>query len=213
MKSKKRRVKRKRRKPVILFLALGFVGVAVAGGTLWGIKYLEEKNARKTPEELLLLYMGHISRQEYEDMYEMLDPAASSTGSREEFVNRNSAIYKGIEMQNMQVEVKSYDQEELAVTYQTSFDTAAGKMSFENKAFFVDGEDSYKIAWNDSLIFLNWVRQIRSGFLCWRQSGGKFWTGTGMSLQGGGRPHRQELCREDWRTGMGLLQRPPGFWT
>ncbi len=153
MKSKKRRVKRKRRKPVILFLALGFVGVAVAGGTLWGIKYLEEKNARKTPEELLLLYMGHISRQEYEDMYEMLDPAASSTGSREEFVNRNSAIYKGIEMQNMQVEIKSYNQEELAVTYQTSFDTAAGKMSFENKAFFVDGEDSYKIAWDDSLIF------------------------------------------------------------
>lgn len=39
----------------------------------------------------------------------------------------------------MEIEVTAYDEERKAVTYQTSFDTVAGNISFENEAFFQKG--------------------------------------------------------------------------
>lgn len=44
----------------------------------------------------------------------------------------------------MEIEVAAYDEERKAVTYQTSFDTVAGNISFENEAFFQKGEDGYE---------------------------------------------------------------------
>ncbi|MFR8246797.1 MAG: NTF2-like N-terminal transpeptidase domain-containing protein [Roseburia sp.] len=55
----------------------------------------------------------------------------------------------------MAVEIIAYDEEQLTVTYQTSFDTVAGEISFENEAFFLEGEDGYKLVWDNSLIFPN----------------------------------------------------------
>lgn len=37
--------------------------------------------------------------------------------------------------------------------YQTSFDTVAGNITFENEAFFLKREDGYKLIWTDSLIY------------------------------------------------------------
>ena len=86
-------------------------------------------------------------------MYAMLNIEASRNISQDDFVKRNSAIYEGIEVDNMEIEVTAYDEERKAVTYQTSFDTVAGNISFENEAIFLKGEDGYKLAWDDSLIF------------------------------------------------------------
>ena len=77
--------------------------------------------------------MDYIPKQEYEEMYAMLHIEASGNVSQEDFVKRNSAIYEGIEVQNMTVEILAYDEEQMTVTYQASFDTAAGTISFENK--------------------------------------------------------------------------------
>ena len=99
--------------------------------------------------------MDHIPKQEYEEMYAMLHIEASRNVSQEDFVTRNSAIYEGIEVQNMAVQIIAYDEEQMAVTYQTSFDTVAGTISFENEALFLKGEDGYKLVWDDSMIFPN----------------------------------------------------------
>lgn len=96
---------------------------------------------------------NNIPEQEYEEMYAMLNIEASRNISQDDFVKRNSAIYEGIEVDNMEIEVTAYDEERKAVTYQTSFDTVAGNISFENEAIFLKGEDGYKLAWDDSLIF------------------------------------------------------------
>ncbi len=40
-------------------------------------------------------------------------------------------------------------------SYRTSFDTAAGNISFENEAFFRNGKEGYELVWDDSLIFPN----------------------------------------------------------
>ena len=106
-----------------------------------------------SPEELLVEYMNHIPKQEYEEMYAMLNIEASRNISQDDFVKRNSAIYEGIEVDNMEIEVTAYDEERKAVTYQTSFDTVAGNISFENEAIFQKDEDGYELVWDDSLIF------------------------------------------------------------
>ena len=112
------------------------------------------KNSRLTkPRELLQEYMNHIPRQEYEEMYGMICKEESGNISKEAFIQRNSAIYEGIEIKNMKIAIKGYDKKRKAVAYRMSFDTAAGKVGFENEAYFVKGKKGYELIWQDSLIF------------------------------------------------------------
>lgn len=111
----------------------------------------QESNLVK-PDELLVAYMGYIQEKKYEEMYQMIDVGASQI-SEEDFKKRNSAIYEGIEVQNMEISIISYDKENDIVSYHTSFDTVAGEVSFENEACFLKKEDGYKLVWTDALIY------------------------------------------------------------
>ena len=149
----KRRVRRKKKQRTTICLTTFVLGITFIGAIVCiGILY-RKQNTLVSPEELLVEYMNHIPKQEYEEMYAMLNIEASRNISQDDFVKRNSAIYEGIEVDNMEIEVTAYDEERKAVTYQTSFDTVAGNISFENEAIFLKGEDGYKLAWDDSLIF------------------------------------------------------------
>ena len=106
-----------------------------------------------SPEKVLKTYMAHISNREYEQMYEMIDAGISGNISQEDFVKRNSAIYEGIDVDNMKVHITSYDKEQKEICYETSMDTVAGNVTFENKASFILEKGKYKLIWNDSLIF------------------------------------------------------------
>lgn len=99
--------------------------------------------------------MAHITEAEYEEMYEMLDIEMSGNIAQEEFIKRNATIYEGIEVQNIIIDEVEYDKENNSVRYRTSFDTVAGNISFENEAFFLKGDESHKLIWQDSLIFPN----------------------------------------------------------
>ena len=150
MKRRARRKKKQRTTICLMVFVLGTMSI----GAIVSIGILHRKqNTLVSPEELLVEYMSHIPEQEYEEMYAMLNIEASRNISQDDFVKRNSAIYEGIEVDNMEIEVTAYDEERKAVTYQTSFDTVAGNISFENEAIFLKGEDGYKLAWDDSLIF------------------------------------------------------------
>ena len=149
----KRRARRKKKQRTTICLTVFVLGT-MSIGAIVSIGILHRKqNTLVSPEELLVEYMSHIPEQEYEEMYAMLNIEASRNISQDDFVKRNSAIYEGIEVDNMEIEVTAYDEERKAVTYQTSFDTVAGNISFENEAIFLKGEDGYKLAWDDSLIF------------------------------------------------------------
>ncbi len=154
---KKGKSRHKRKKSRLLWIAIAVIGMAAITAAVCVAGMFKKENVWKTPEELLVEYMNHIPAQEYEQMYAMLHIEASGNVSQEDFIKRNSAIYEGIEIQNMAVEIIAYDEEQLTVTYQTSFDTVAGEISFENEAFFLEGEDGYKLVWDNSLIFPNLV--------------------------------------------------------
>ena len=156
MKKGKSRNKRKKTRSRLLWIAIAVIGIAAVISAVCVAGMLATKeNAWRTPEELLVEYMDHIPKQEYEEMYAMLHIEASGNVSQEDFVTRNSAIYEGIEVQNIAVQIIAYDEEQMTVTYQTSFDTVAGTISFENEALFLKGEDGYKLVWDDSMIFRN----------------------------------------------------------
>lgn len=132
MKKGKNRNKRKRTKSRLLWIAITVLGLAaVTAAVCVAVMLATKENVWRTPEELLVEYMDHIPKQEYEEMYAMLHIETSGNVSQEDFVTRNSAIYEGIEVQNMKVEIRAYDEEQMKVTYQTSFDTAVGIISFE----------------------------------------------------------------------------------
>ena len=156
MKKGKSRNKRKKTRSRLLWIAIAVIGIAAVISAVCVAGMLATKeNAWKTPEELLVEYMDHIPKQEYEEMYAMLHIEASGNVSQEDFVTRNSAIYEGIEVQNIAVQIIAYDEEQMTVTYQTYFDTVAGTISFENEALFLKDEEGYKLVWDDSMIFPN----------------------------------------------------------
>ena len=148
--------KRKKTRSRLLWIAIAVIGTAAVTAAVCVAGMLKtEENAWMTPEELLVKYMGHIPKQEYEEMYAMMHIEASGNVSQEDFAARNSAIYEGIEVRNMAVEILAYDEEQMTVTYQASFDTVAGNISFENEALFLEDEEGYRLVWDDSMIFPN----------------------------------------------------------
>lgn len=132
-------------------LALLFL-LLLAGLTAGAFLFLNSKKEKETPESLLLTYMSYITTQEYDKMYAMLDVESSGNISQEEFTQRNSAIYEGMEVFNLRVEILETNDERHTVRYQTSFDTVAGPLSFESKALFLDSEEGLRLVWNDDLI-------------------------------------------------------------
>ena len=156
------RKKKKLASKVSLLWVIVAIGVVITLSTVAYVKIFADKKEQDkvqtkqnkiNPEELLITYMNCISQQKYEEMYEMIDVEASGNISQEDFIKRNQAIYEGIEVQNIKIEVVSYSKEQNTVRYQTSFDTIAGNISFENEAFFLQLEQDYKLIWQDSLIF------------------------------------------------------------
>lgn len=150
---RRKRSRRKRRNVKYLGIIIPLISIGVIGAAVFAFLLLKKEDTRKTPEELLTEYMSHIPKQEYEEMYAMLNVEASLNVEQEDFINRNSAIYEGMEVRNMKVEINGYDEEQMAVSYHTSFETVAGTVSFDNQAFFLEGESEYELRWNDSLIF------------------------------------------------------------
>ena len=187
MKKGKSRNKRKKTRSRLLWIAIAVIGIAaVISAVCVAGMIATKKNAWRTPEELLVEYMDHIPKQEYEEMYAMLHIEASGNVSQEKFVTRNSAIYEGIEARNMAVQIIAYDEEQMSVTYQTAFDTVAGTISFENEALFLKGEDGYKLVWDDSMIFPNLTSADKVRVSTTQAERGEILDGNGRVLAGKG---------------------------
>ena len=152
MEKRKSRRTRKRAKR-FLWIITGILAAITFGMAAYMLILVKQGSTLTKPDELLLAYMDCISERNYKEMYQMLDVESSGRISEEDFIKRNSAIYEGIEIQNMTTAIISYNEERNVVKYQTTFDTVAGNISFENEAYFLKREDGYKLVWTDSLIY------------------------------------------------------------
>ena len=90
----KRRVRRKKKQRTTICLTVFVLGITFIGAIVCiGILY-RKQNTLVSPEELLVEYMNHIPKQEYEEMYAMLNIEASRNISQDVFVKRNSLFMK-----------------------------------------------------------------------------------------------------------------------
>ncbi len=151
-------MRRKRKndvKPLFrLMLILGIVAASLSAVFAFYIFFKLPKHIK--PEELLVQYMNNIEQKKYEDMYRVLSNESSEKISKEDYIARNSKIYEGIEARNMKVNVENTVNNKdntITVSYSTSFDTVAGKISFNNEALFLKQKEGYGLIWNDNLIF------------------------------------------------------------
>ena len=145
-----RKKKRKKHTKTITKIVL-FSGILIGGGI--GIVTIMNCNV---PEKRLMEYMKYIEKGEYEQMYAMLDQKKSSMNSKEEFIERNSKIYEGIEMSDLSITditVKRQENGNAAVSYTTNMQTAAGNVEFTNDAVFSHDWTGYHLIWQDQLIF------------------------------------------------------------
>ena len=82
---KKGKSRHKRKKSRLLWIAIAVIGIAAVISAICVAGMLATKeNAWRTPEELLVEYMDHILKQEYEEMYAMLHIGASGNVSQED---------------------------------------------------------------------------------------------------------------------------------
>lgn len=144
---RKKNIKKRKNYGIIWMINLCLILV----GTAIFVWYINVPDA--SPEETLKEYMSYISNQKYEQMYEMIDVGASGNICQEDFVKRNSAIYEGIGVDNIKIHITSYDKEQKEICYETSMDTVAGNVTFENNVSFIQEKGTYKLVWSDSLIF------------------------------------------------------------
>ena len=108
------------------------------------------------PDKVLTEYMDHIEKQEYAQMYGMLDQEKSNITSEEDFVERNSRIYQGIEASDISIKnikVKRQLNGKAVVTYDTTMETVAGEVEFANSAEFSRNWKGYHLIWQDKMIF------------------------------------------------------------
>ncbi len=142
------RGKRSRRAKIKAAIAVA-AAVAVVTGVFMCCSFLFDDS----PKDLIREYAAHIEKQEYDEMYDMVNVSASGDISKERFIERNSAIYEGIGASNIKIDIKEYNVRKKIVTYQMSLDTKAGRISFENSASFKRTNGGYGLVWNDGLIF------------------------------------------------------------
>lgn len=135
--------------------ALILLMLIIGGVSIYAAETVKQRT-KERPEDLLVEYMDHIERQEYGAMYDMIHTESPDAPEKEAYIERNSRIYKGIEIQNLELtDITAVEQEggSVTVSYRMSFDTAAGGVAFENSVVFVETEEGYRLSWQDSLIF------------------------------------------------------------
>ena len=154
----------KKQKPnyLIVGLTVGFlfIGVVMVIFTIVPKDLLFKSDKPKpTPESTLAQYMSYINSKDYSSMYKMLSDKSKSGISLSDFTARNKRIYEGIEAKDLKIQTEKMEKAEnssnsFKITYTTSMDTLAGKLSFLNDAIITPGkEHEFLIQWDSSLIF------------------------------------------------------------
>lgn len=149
-KKMRRRAAGKKAAVFLVILAL------LAAGAVFLLWRGSRMHFRVQAEECLRTYMGYIEKQEYEEMYAMTADQGGDGISREEFIERNSRIYQGMEVSHVKisrVRAGKVRGRQVSVSYDTSFETVAGRVTFSNTAVIVKEKGGCRLQWDHDLIY------------------------------------------------------------
>lgn len=108
-------------------------------------------------------YTKLLNEKKYDELYEILttdskDYVKEEFGGKEGFVNKYSAIYSAMGVNNIKIDVGEIkDKSEIPIT--VSMNTIGGKLKYEDAIIKLKKEDDkYKICWNESLILPDMIQ-------------------------------------------------------
>ena len=107
---------------------------------------ISRKEAKKYIEQYL---------EEYSGIKKFMDKIVEKA-KKEGYIQRNSKIYEGIEVSDIKIShiaVKEKKADTVTLSYETSCNTIAGTIQFDNMAELKKTKQGYKLVWQDSLIF------------------------------------------------------------
>ena len=122
-------------------------------------------NKVEKPEDVINTYFSKISDKKYEEAFDMISQSSKDKVAKETFIEKNNAIYDGIDMTNLTTEIKSVenDSEGKNVLYHQKMNTSAGEVDFYNIAHIVKENGENKLQWTSKTIFpqLNETDKVR----------------------------------------------------
>jgi penicillin-binding protein 3 len=131
--------------------------------TVFCFSFLTACSEQPKPEDTLKKYTASWQKQDFENMYEMLDSESKKKITKEDFIKRYKDIYGGIEAKNLVVkmqaskEKKEEESEKANLSYSVKMDTLAGHIQYTHKINMKleENKDSeeWKVQWNTSHIF------------------------------------------------------------
>lgn len=142
---------KKSKKIAVIFIVIFIIVLIIGAGIAWYIIANMDKNK---PEEVLTQYIDYLSNKDYEGMYTLLSDSTKNRVDKDTYLARNKNIYEGIEATNISINNINIDEGTKNITYTMSFDTLAGKLSYDFMATFDRQEDNkYYLNWYSNLIF------------------------------------------------------------
>ncbi len=95
--------------------------------------------------------------KDFQGMYNLLSADSKGYITQEKFLERYNNIYDAIEANNIEIQIvgeKERDRKSLEIPFTMTMTTIVGKIEFKDfNASLVKEGDTYKIKWNESLIF------------------------------------------------------------
>ena len=141
-----------------ILLAISIVALFIIGIGAGVLIYMNSL-AKNKPEAVLSEYVKFINEANYEGMYNLITEESKAKISKEDFIKRNQNIYNGIDISNMQLELKTIeelDSSNAEILYGITMDTSCGEVGYSYTAKFVkDSNKEFKLNWSSNMIFPN----------------------------------------------------------
>lgn len=121
---------------------------------------------KENPTKSFKVYVKQWENQNFKGMYDMLSNKTTASLDEQHFIDRYTAIYKGIEAENIKIQigegkkVKEDGVDNMKIPFSISMKTAAGDLNLSGyEASFikekVDGKSQWRLIWNEKLIYPN----------------------------------------------------------
>lgn len=146
---------KKSSKKVGIIISVIIIILLIAGIIAWYIISNMDKNK---PDEVLYAYIDCLKNQDYEGMYSLISDSTKQSIDKDTYLARNKNIYEGIEATNIEISdvetTINKKPKKYSVKYTMTFDTLAGKLSYDYEMNFDRQDDNkYYINWDSGLIF------------------------------------------------------------
>jgi penicillin-binding protein 3 len=116
------------------------------------------------PEESFKTYVSNWIKMDYAGMYDQLSEDSKKAMTKDAFIKRYNAIYKGIQTKQLNVSfdppnatTASHSADKVEMTYHVNMTTVAGPITFDHKVTLVkenvDKQTRWNVSWDPSLIF------------------------------------------------------------